>query len=133
MCLIIKLIVKYKKHPSTFTIAEVCKEKKHAAFSLSEVAKKEIFRYILNLDFSKECQDTDISSKVIKENVDIFTSFLHSSFNASVTNSEFTSVLKQSNTTPLLKEGRDILKIPMGQLVSCLIWLRYLNDACFAK
>ena len=104
---IIKLIVKYRKHPSILTIGEVCKErkKKHAAFSFSKVAKEEIFREILNLDVSKACQDTDIPSKIIKENADIFASFLHSSFNTSVTNSEFPSVLKQANITPVFKKG----------------------------
>ena len=59
----------------------------------------------MNLDVSKACQDTDIPSKIIKENADIFASFLHSSFNTSVTNSEFPSVLKQTNITPVLKKG----------------------------
>ena len=59
----------------------------------------------MNLDVSKACQDTDIPSKIIKENADIFASFLHSSFNTSVTNSEFPSVLKQANITPVFKKG----------------------------
>ena len=109
------------------------KKKNHAAFSFSKEAKEEIFRDILNLDVSKACQDTDIPSKIIKENADIFASFLHSSFNTSVTNSEFPSVLKQANITPVFKKGRDILKITIDQLVSCLMCLRHLNDACFAK
>ena len=75
------------------------KKKKHAAFSFSEVAKEEIFRDVLNLDVSKACQDTDIPSKIIKGNTDIFSSFLHYSFNTSVTNSELPSVLKQANIT----------------------------------
>ena len=81
------------------------KKKKHAAFSFSKVAQEEIFRKSLNLDVSKACQDTDIPSKFIKENADIFASFLHSSFNTSVTNSEFPSVLKQANITPVFKKG----------------------------
>ena len=75
------------------------RKKKHAAFSFSEVAKEKIFRDILNLDIFKACQDTDIPCKLIKESADIFVSFLHSSFNMSVTNSEFPSVLKQANIT----------------------------------
>ena len=132
---IIKLIVKYRKHPSILTTGEVCKERKrkHAAFSFSKVAMEEIFRDDLDLDVSKACQDTDVPSKIIKENTDIFASFLHSSFNTPVTNSEFPSVLKQANITPVFKKGRDILKITIDQLVSCLMCLRYLNDACFAK
>ena len=35
---IIKLVVKYRKHPSILAIGEMCKEQKHAAFSFSEVA-----------------------------------------------------------------------------------------------
>ena len=56
----------------------------------------------MNLDVSKACQDTHIPSKIIKENADIFASFLHST---SVTNSEFSSVLKQANITPVFKKG----------------------------
>ena len=100
---IIKLIVKYRKHPSILTIGEVCKErkKKHAAFSFSKVAKEKIFRNILNLHVSKACQYTDIPPKIINENADIFASLLHSSFDTSVSNSEFRPVLKQANITPV--------------------------------
>ena len=35
----------------------------------------------------------------------LFASFLHSSLNTSVTNSEFPSVLKQANITPVFKKG----------------------------
>ena len=74
---IIKRIVKYRKHPSILTIGEVCnkKKKKHAAFSFSKVTKEKLFWKILNLDVSKASQDTDIFSKIIKENADIFASF----------------------------------------------------------
>ena len=53
------------------------------------------------VDVSKARQNTDISFKIIKENVDIFASFLHSSFNTSGTNLEFPSVPKQANITPV--------------------------------
>ena len=68
--------------------------------------KEEVSRDILNLDVSKACQDTDIPSKIIEESADIFASFLCSSFNTSVTNSEFPSVLKQANITPVFKKGQ---------------------------
>ena len=49
------------------------------------VDKNEILKEILNLDASKTCQDSDIpSSRIIKENPDIFTDFLHFSFNNSI-------------------------------------------------
>ena len=60
---------------------------------------------MLNLDVSKTCQDTDIPSKIINENADIFATFLRSSFNTPVTNLEFPSVLKQAYITPVFKKA----------------------------
>ena len=70
----------------------------------------DLYFSVLNLDVSKACQDTDIPSKIIKENADIFASFLQSSFNTSVSNSEFPSVLKQANITPVFKKRGIYLK-----------------------
>ena len=55
---------------------------------------------------SKACQDTDIPFKIIKESADIFASVLHSSFNTSVTNLEFPSVLEKANKTPVFNKGK---------------------------
>ena len=59
----------------------------------------------MNLDVSKACQDTDIPFKIIKESADIFASVLHSSFNTSVTNLKFPSVLEKANKTPVFNKG----------------------------
>ena len=95
------IILVILKHPSILTIVEVCKEKRHAVFSFLEVFKVKIIWEISNLDVSKACQGTDIPSKIIMEKADIFASFLHSSSNTSATDSEFPSVLKKANTTPV--------------------------------
>ena len=58
----------------------------------------------MSLDVSKASQDTDIPSRIIKENAGIFAIFLHSSFNMSVTKSEFPSALKQANITPVFEK-----------------------------
>ena len=86
------------------------KKKVTCNFFFSKLGKEKIFRNISNLDVSKACQDTDIPSKIIKENADIFASFLHSIFNTYVTNSEFTLVLKQANITPVFKKGEGYSK-----------------------
>ena len=57
------------------------------------------------MDASKACQDTDVPTKILKENTDIFADFLHVSFNEFVKKSEFPSVLKQANITPVFKKG----------------------------
>ena len=69
------------------------------------VDKDEILKEILNLDLSKACQDSDIPSGIIKKNADIFTDFLHSSFNNSIHQSELPSILKLENITPVFKKG----------------------------
>ena len=56
------------------------------------------------MDASKACQDADVPTKILKENADIFADFLYASFNEFVKKSEFPSVLKQANITPVFKK-----------------------------
>ena len=77
---IIKLILKYRDHPSILAIGEVCKEKSDSSFLFTGIDKEEILKEILNLDASKACQDTDVPTRVFKENLDIFADLLHPEF-----------------------------------------------------
>lgn len=61
---------------------------------------------ILNLDTSKTFQDSDVPTKILKENADIFTDSLHSRFNAFIKKSEFLAVLKQANIIPAFKKRK---------------------------
>ena len=71
---ILKVILKYRNHPSILTIGEVCKNKsnKQPSFSFSQASRDKILKEILSLDTTKACQDTDIPTKILKENADIF-------------------------------------------------------------
>ena len=100
---VLKAIVKYRNHPGILTTGEVFK--KISPFSFKCVDKDEILKEILNLDASKACQDSDIPSRNIKENADIFTDILHFSFNNSIYQSEFPSILKLANIAPVFKNG----------------------------
>ena len=60
------------------------------------INREEILREILKLETSKACQDTDILTKTIKENADIFADIFLASFNDSVEKSNFPSSLKKS-------------------------------------
>ena len=71
-------------------------------------SKDGILKDILKLDVSKACQDTDTPSKIFKQNEDIFPSFLYSSFNTSVTNTGFLSVLKLVNIISVFKKRGEI-------------------------
>ena len=60
---------------------------------------------INNLNNTKASQDTDIPTKIIKENSEIFVDFLKNSFNNSVDTNEFPSEMKLANITPVHKKG----------------------------
>ena len=59
---------------------------------------------ILSLDSTKVSQDTGIPTKIIKDNSDIFSDFLLSGFNNSITTSIFPSRLRQAIITPVFKK-----------------------------
>ena len=53
---------------------------KEPQFSFRFVDKDEFLKEILNSDVSKAYQDSDIPSRIIKQNADVFTDILPSSF-----------------------------------------------------
>ena len=105
MILFLKCVVKYRNHPCILAIGEVCKKHPRLPLSFSKINREEILGKILKLETSKACQDTDISTKIIKENADIFGDILLARFNDSVEKSNFSSSLKKANITPVFKKG----------------------------
>ena len=67
-------IIKSRNHPSVLTIPD--KYKTNSIFTFSHVTKEEVLKEIGNLDATKLSQDTDIPRKIIKQNLDIFASFI---------------------------------------------------------
>ena len=102
---IIKLILKYRDHPSILAIGEVCKEKSDSPFLFTGIGNEKKSKKIPNLDTSKACQDINVPTKICKENADIFEDFLHTSFNEFVEKSEFLSALKKANIILVFKKG----------------------------
>ena len=78
---ILTAIVKYKNHLSIKAIKRVSNS--NSLFSFDIVDREKILKEISNLDHANACQESDIPTKVIKENADIFSEVLHLSFNAS--------------------------------------------------
>ena len=99
----LKASVKHTNHPRVLIIGEVCK--KNPQFDFRYVDENEILKEILNLDASKGCQDSDVPSRIIKENANIFTEFLHFSFKNLIYWSRFPSIPKLANITPVFKNG----------------------------
>ena len=53
------------------------------------VRKGELLNELVNLDASKSCQGTDVPTKVVKENADIFTDFFDPVINCLSTKMSF--------------------------------------------
>ena len=60
----------------------------------------------MSLDTTKTCQGTDIPTKILKENADIFSDFLLAYYNVSVVkSSKFPSILTLADIIPVFKKG----------------------------
>ena len=101
-------ILKYKNHPSIITTQN--KFKNGDAFYFRELEKEEIQKQICNLNNNKASQHSDIPTKIIKSNSDIFSDFLCVSINSSIKSSLFLSCLKTADITPIYKKGKKDLK-----------------------
>ena len=98
---VFKYTVKYRNHPSILAIGEVYNKKGRLPLSFSKTQRDKILSDILKLETSKACQDTDIPTKIVKQNADIFANVLVSNLNDSIEKSNFPSVLKNAIITPV--------------------------------
>ena len=102
----LKAIMKCRNHPNVLTILD--KYKNNSIFNFSCVTrdtKEEVLKEIGNLDITKSSQDTNIPTKILKENSDIFACFICKTFNNMVDSSKFPEALKLAHITPAFKKG----------------------------
>ena len=68
------------------------------------VEKEEILKNLNNLNINKATQNTDISTKIMKENSDIFRDFIFSNPNVCINTSLYPSLLKMGDVTLVHKK-----------------------------
>ena len=78
---VLQIIEQYKNHPSILAINGKFNGKQ---FYFQPFSKPEIKQKILSLDNSKACQESDIATKVMKANLDIFADISYEVFNRSL-------------------------------------------------
>ena len=101
------LITKYKDNPS---IGAILDKSPNTSFSLKTTSKKDMEKEILNLNVAKASQDSDIPTRIIKKNSDIFSDILFKEFNKSLETCKFLSCLKMAYVTLSTKNGIDLRK-----------------------
>ena len=124
-----KAIENYKKHPSIKSIEGLSKNDN---FILEKASYEEMLDEIKQLDTRKACQDTDVSSKIIKMDSDIFADFFLQNFNNAIVISVFPQNLKNANITPVFKKG-DTNSKTNYRPVSILPNLRFMKDMSINK
>ena len=118
-------IEKYKKHPSIRAIKDISKNN---TFSFQKVSYEEALKEIQKLDASKACQDTDVPTKIIKSNSDIFGDFIYQNFNDAIENDMFPKILKNANVSPVFKKGSRNCETNYRRCIVPLINFGFLYD-----
>ena len=100
-------------------------------FYFRELEKEEIQKEILSLT-NKASQHSDIPTKIIKNNSDIFSDFLYVSINSSIKSSLFPSCLKTADIALIYKKGKRDLK-DNYRPVFYRVCQSYMKEACSSK
>ena len=98
----LKAIMKFRNHPSVSAIRNACNPQ---SFNFSKVSVDDVSKEINKLGNRKAIQNTGILLKILKQNADIFGSYICHFFNVCVAKGTFPSVLKHGNITPVFKKG----------------------------
>ena len=122
---VMRAIVKHRDHTSIIAIKGNFNSS--ALFNFSFVDKE-----IKNLKANKATQNTDIPTKLIKENSDIFADFIFENLNDSISHSVFPSALKLANITPVHKKDSKSKKDHCSS-VSYKIYLKYMKGFSLNK
>ena len=100
---ILNAINHYKYHPSIIAINNFWQNSKEFSFSL--LSREELIKEISNMDCSKAVQNSDIPTKIIKNNKEFFADFFLKNINECITSGKFPATLKKGEILPILKKG----------------------------
>ena len=92
-----KAIEKYKNHPSIKIIKSSFGSEQH--FSFESVPYVEFESYIKKMDERKSAQKSDVPTKIVKENSEIFSELLWNSFEQVLISGRFRSELQPAEIT----------------------------------
>ena len=98
----LKAIMKFRNHPSVSAIRNAFNPQ---SFNFSKVSVDDVLKEINKLGNRKAIQNTDIPVKILKQNADIFGSYICHFLNVCVDKGTFPSVLKHADNTPVFKKG----------------------------
>ena len=98
---IIAAIEKYKRHPSILKIKKQIRIENY--FDFKHIDDKKMAEVLKDLNVKKANQENDIPIRLIKENVELFSSVLSRMFNFYIDKTSFPNSLKQADITSVHK------------------------------
>ena len=104
---VLKAIKKYSAHPIILSSKE---KMNNNVFSFRKVTYKKILNEINSLDPSKSTQSEDIPFRIIKDNADIFASFILQNFNKCIIDGKFPDQLKKADVISVFKKETIMIK-----------------------
>ena len=99
---IIAAIEKYKRHPSILKIKKQIRMENY--FNFKHINNKKMAEILKDLNAKKAKQENDIPIKLIKENINLFSSVLSRIFNFYTDKTSFPNSSKQADITPVHKK-----------------------------
>ena len=91
---------KFKSH-QRMQLIKCYYENKSNIFPFSNITPTEIEKEVNKIDSSKSSPYSDISRKIVKDNIDIFTPILHQKFDKSLGLGKLQSEMKLADVTPV--------------------------------
>ena len=95
-------IEKYKRHPSILKIKKHIKVENY--FDFRQIDDDKMTEVLKDLNAKKAKQENDIPIKLIKENIELFSSVLSRMFNFYIDKASFPNSLKQADIAPVHKK-----------------------------
>ena len=107
----IRAILKYRNHPSILAIRE--RKNTQLNFCFKEVSIEEMQKKLLNLNKKKASRNSAFSSKIIKENSDIYGKALYFMFFDSIKSFTFPSFFKEADNKDNKENYRPVSILPV--------------------
>ena len=117
----------HMNHPSFLAIRE--QKKTQISFCFKEVSIEEILKEILNWNYKKASQNSDIPTKIIKKSSSTINQFI----NNSIKSFTFASCLKEAKVTSIYKKGKKDKKKTIDQSEFYQSYQKYLKELCLYK
>ena len=86
-------------------------------FNFKNTNENEVHKITKSLNVRKTCKGIDIPTKIIKLNIDLFSSFICQHFNNCISTDEFSNELKHADVILVHTKKDRVIKLTIGQLV----------------